>query len=121
MLKPFDMPDASVEASVAPVDGDMAGESVLADRSGAAQNSLLRVRWPSRSSSAQREKLRGPRCPFRLAFWIVESTKKIHVPIGLWIFMVIIVRTAGNFEVLALASHATVFAFEVGCGLAGAW
>ena len=96
------MPDASVEASVAPVDGDMAGESVLADRSGAAQNSLLRVRWPSRSSSAQEQKLRGPRCPFRLAFWIVESTKKIHVPIGLWIFMVIIVRTAGNCAALAL-------------------
>ena len=35
------------------------------------------------------------------------------VPIGLWIFMVIIVRTAGNFEVLALASHATVYTIEV--------
>ena len=33
---------------------------------------------------------------------------KIHVPIGLWIFMVIIVRAAGNFEVLALASLQTV-------------
>ena len=31
------------------------------------------------------------------------QTRKIHVPIGLWIFMVSIVRTAGNFEVLALA------------------
>ena len=28
-----------------------------------------------------------------------------HVPIGLWIFMVIIARTAGNFEVPALAFH----------------
>ena len=113
------MPDASVEASVAPVDGDMAGESVLADRSGAAQNSLLRVRWPSRSSSAQEEKPRGPRCPFiylhfgLLSFWVVESTKKIHVAIGLWIFMLIIVRTAGNFEVLALASSAIVYTIEV--------
>ena len=36
------------------------------------------------------------------------QTRKIHAPIGLWILMVIIVRAAGNFEVLALASLQSV-------------
>ena len=33
---------------------------------------------------------------------------QIHATIGMWILMVIIVRAAGNFEVLALASLQTV-------------
>ena len=33
---------------------------------------------------------------------------QIHAPIGMWTLMVIIVRAAGNFEVLALASLQTV-------------
>ena len=33
---------------------------------------------------------------------------KIHATIGMWILMVIIVRAAGNFEVLAVASLQSV-------------
>ena len=36
----------------------------------------------------------GPQDTFKMAS--STQTKKIHMPIGLWIFMVIIVRTAGR-------------------------
>ena len=36
----------------------------------------------------------GPQDTFKMAS--STQTKKIHMPIGLWIFMVIIVRTAGS-------------------------
>ena len=42
----------------------------------------------------------------------LTQTRKIHVPVGPWIFMVSIVRTAGNCEVWVLASLTRSYTIE---------